>query len=388
MNETTPPSQTKNKSTLQLIVLFALIGFLGLGAFGIWSRMVEEKQLAKKTDSNAVPTVNVITAAPGNPIEEVVLPGTVQAWHEAIIYARTAGYLKSWNVDIGAHVKAGDILAEIDAPDLDAQYHQAQADVATAQANYEIAELTAKRYALLRKTDSIAEQTTDQALATAAADLATVNSQKANLDHLQQEEDFKKVIAPFDGVISQRNVDVGGLINGGSSAGQDLFHIAQTDKLRVYVQVPENDVSSIKPDLTAELHFPQSPQQIVTATLARTADSLDPSTRSLTIELEVDNTDNAVLAGSYTDAHIKLPTPKNVIMLPVNTLIFRDKLQVGVVRDNHVALTHITLGRDFGKTVEVVSGLSEGDQVMINPPDSLADGQEVRLAAVNQQQKK
>jgi RND family efflux transporter MFP subunit len=385
-------NEPQKKSHIKIISILVLIGFGAIAAVGIVSRIAAEHHLAKKTLNDAVPTVAVITAQPGAAVEEIVLPGTVQAWHEATVYARTGGYLKSWAVDIGAHVKEGDVLAEIDAPDLDAQFHQAQADLATAEANNDLAQLTAKRDVELRKTDSIAQQVADTAVATAAADLATVNSEKANLDHLQQEENFKHVVAPFDGTITERNTDVGSLVNGGndgtSTLGQDLFHISQTDKLRVYVKVPENNAAAITPDMTVALYFPQLPQQAFTAKLARTADALDPVTRSLLIELEVDNTDGTLLAGGYTDAHFKLPTAKDTILLPVNALLFRDGMHVGVVKDNHIALTPVTLGRDYGKTVEIISGLSAGDQLVINPPDSLHDGQEVRVVTPKQPEDK
>ena len=377
---TTPP---KKKSALGKVSVIALIGFVAIAAFGIFSRAEAERHLKQTTDDNAVPTVGVITVQQAAPTAEIVLPGTVQAWHEAIVYARTSGYIKTWASDIGAHVKEGDVLAEIDAPDLDAQFHQAQADLNTAQANNQLAQITAKRWVELLKTDSVSKQDVDTKVATAAADEAAVESAKANLDHLQQQETFKKVIAPFDGTITQRNTDVGALVVGDSSSatGQDLFHIAQTDKLRVYVQVPENDAVAIKPDLVAELHFPQLPQQVFTAKLARTADALDPITRSLTIELEVDNADSALLSGGYTDAHIKIPTDQQTVILPVNTLLFRDGMHIGVVTNDHVALKPVKLGRDYGKTAEILSGVSPGDIVVINPPDSLEDGQEVHTVA-------
>lgn len=367
------------KSRLGLFGFILLASFVAVAVLGIGARISEAHRLKKRTEADAIPAVAVITAQSGAPTEEIVLPGTVQAWHEAVVYARVSGYLKSWAVDIGAHVKENDVLAQIDAPDLDAQFHQAQADLATAQANSDLAQLTAKRNIELRKTDSISQQAADTAIATAAADLAAVSSAKANLDHLQQEENFKTVVAPFDGVITQRNTDVGALVNGGSSTGQDLFHISQTDKLRIYVQVPENNAAAITPDMTVELHFPQLPQRVFTAKLARAADALDPVTRSLLIELEVDNADGALLAGGYTDAHIKLPVGRETIILPVNALLFRDGMQAAVVKDNRIALTPVTLGRDYGKTVEIVSGLAAGDAVVINPPDSLQDKQEVRV---------
>jgi len=386
------PPPSKKKSHLMAIAIIALVVCIAIASFGILGRLHEEQNLKRETEAEAIPTVAVITAEPGAASEEIVLPGTVEAWHEAVIYARTTGYIKSWSADIGAHVKEGDVLAEIDAPDLDAQYHQAQADLNTSLANNDLAQKTAKRNVELRKTDSVSQQTADQALATAAADQAAVDSQNANLDHLQQEENFKKVTAPFDGTITKRNTDVGALVNGGndgtSTLGQDLFHIAQTDKLRVYIQVPENDAAAITPNLTAELHFPQNPQQTTIAKLFHTADALDPKTRALLIELEVDNADASLLSGGYTDAHIKLPTDKSTILLPVNALLFRDTERAAIVVNNHVALKEVTIGRDYGKLVEITSGLSAGDQVVINPPDSLGDGNEVRVVTPKKEDQK
>jgi multidrug efflux pump subunit AcrA (membrane-fusion protein) len=246
----TPPllEKPKRKSRLGLIGLTALGVFAVVAGVGIASRATEENNLKKQTRADAVQTVAVIDAENGAETQDIVLPGTVQAWHEAVIYARTGGYLKDWKTDIGDKVKEGDVLAEIDAPDLDAQFRQAQADLNTAIANNRIAQITAKRYAELSKSDSVSRQQADQAQATADADVAAAQSSKANLDHLQEEENFKTVVAPFDGTITARNVDVGALINGGNSGagtGQDMFHIAETSKLRVYVQVPENEATAI-----------------------------------------------------------------------------------------------------------------------------------------------
>jgi multidrug efflux pump subunit AcrA (membrane-fusion protein) len=402
---TAPALPAPKKTRVGKISIIVIIIFVVIAIIGIIMRMSSESHLKKKTDIDAIPTVSVIKAAKAAPTENVVLPGTVQAWHEAIVYARTAGYLKSWSADIGAQVKAGDVLAQIDAPDLDAQFHQAQADLETAIANNSLAQITAKRDIALRKTDSISAEQADTAVAQAAADSATVDSEKANLDHLQQEENFKTIIAPFDGTITQRNTDVGSLINGGSSSttssssssssttttttnssttGQDLFHIADTSKLRIYVEVPESNASAIKPDMMAELHFPQLPQQTLTAKLARTSDALDPTTRTLLIELELDNADSSLLSGGYADVTIKIPTDANTILLPVNALLFRDGMQAAVVTNNHVTLKNITIGRDYGKSVEITDGLSEGDSVVINPPDSLESGQQVRIASPKQ----
>jgi RND family efflux transporter MFP subunit len=366
-----------------------MLVFVVVAAGGIAARAVEANRLKHSTQTNAIQPVTVMTVEKGAPTEEVVLPGTVQAWHDATVYARTAGYLKNWNAEIGAKVKEGEVLATIDAPDLDAQFHQAQADLKTAMANNNIAQLTAKRYIELRKTDSVSQQQADTFAAQAAADEAAVESAKANLDHLQQEENFKQVVAPFDGTVTQRNTDNGALINGGNTGaatptnsavtGQDLFHIADISKLRVYVQVPENDAPFVTQGLKAELHFPEHPDLVAEATLDHTADALDPTTRTVLVEFEVDNPDGKLLSGGYTDVHIKMPTAQETVIVPVNTMLFRTKMQVAIVgQDNHVMLKDVTIGRDYGKTIEVVSGLSPGDTIVVNPPDSLQDKQEVK----------
>jgi RND family efflux transporter MFP subunit len=283
-------------------------------------------------------------------------------------------------------VKTGDLLAEIDTPDIDAQTHQAEADLATAQANDQLAQTTLKRWQILLKTNSVSKQDVDDKAGAAAADDALVAAAQANLDRLKQLEDFKHVIAPFDGVITARNTDVGALINAGSgsAAGQELFHIAETDKLRIYIQVPENYTSAITPDIAVDLYFPAYPQRAFPATLARTADAIDPATRTLLIELEVDNAKGEMMSGGYAEAHIKLTASGGNVRLPVSTLLFRDGMQAATIDgDSHVVLKRITIGRDYGKSVEVLSGISAGEKVIVNPPDSLDNGQEVRTVSPN-----
>ena len=343
------------------------------------------------TEDNAVPTVVVMKAAQGPASEEIVLPGTVQAWHEAPIYARTSGYLKGWKTDIGTPVKTGDLIAEIDTPEVDAQLHQAEADLGTAQANQKLAQSTADRWTALLKTNSVSKQDADEKVSAAAAGSATVAAAQANVDRLQQLESFKQVVAPFDGIITARNTDVGALINAGSSGnGPELFHIAETDKLRVYVQVPEPYVPQITPDLVAELHFAEHLGEVFPAKLARTADALDPASRTLLIELEVDNAKGELMPGGYTDVHFKLAAAANTVRLPVNTLIFRaEGMQVATIdADGHALLKPIKISRDFGNTVEVQSGITPGETIIVNPPDSLATGQPVRIVTPGQERRR
>jgi RND family efflux transporter MFP subunit len=387
MTETPPPSSSNGRKPkskgIWKVVLFAIV-LIGVAAWSITTRVIAEDRLRHQTREQAIPNVNVIKTETNNGTEEIVLPGDVQSWHEAPIYARTNGYVKSWAKDIGAHVKEGDTIAEIDTPEVDAQYHQAQANVATAQANNELAQSTSRRWQDLLKTNSVSKQEANEKASAAAANAAQVAAAQADLDRLQQLEDFKHVVAPFDGLITVRNTDVGALINAGSSsaAGQELFRIAETSKLRVYVRVPENYANAIKPDLKADLFFPQYPGRAFEATLGDTADAIDPMTRTLLIQLVIDNADGTLLPGSFAEVHLKVPASSTAIRLPVNTILFRDGTQVAVLADDtHVKLQAINIGRDYGKSVEVLSGLDAGETIIVNPPDSIRDGDEVRVVA-------
>jgi RND family efflux transporter MFP subunit len=366
------------------IVLIAIV------AWGIISRVEASSSLRHRTDKQSIPTVAVMQVPEGPSEEDVVLPGNAQAWHEAPIYARTNGYLKTWTTDIGAHVKTGDELAEIETPEVDAQLHQAQADLATAQANNKLAQSTAIRWQALLKTNSVAKQEADEKTADALAKEALVASAQANLDRLQQLEDFKRVIAPFDGTITARNTDYGALINAGSGGvGQELFHIADVSKLRVYVQVPESYTQAITPDMKADLYFPQYPGRPFPAVLGHTADALDPVTRTLLIELEVDNDKGELMPGGYVETHMKLPSNSGHVHIPVNTLLFRGQgMQAATIDGSGKAqLVSVTIGRDYGKEVEILTGLTPGETIIVNPPDSLLSGQPVNVVTPDQKEK-
>jgi RND family efflux transporter MFP subunit len=383
------PSEQPKPQRHRFKVFLLLIVLIAIGGWGINARIDAAAKLEKETNDQTIPTVAVIQASHGPMYEDVVLPATVQAWHEAPIYARTNGYLKDWVTDIGTFVKAGDLLAEIETPEIDAQLRQAEADLATAEANNQLAQTTAKRWQALLKTNSVSKQEADEKIGDAAAKEALVASARANLERLNELEGFKRVTAPFDGTITARNTDTGALINAGSGGvGQELFHIAEIGRLRVYVQVPENTMQAITPDMTAELHFMEYPQRYFTATLTRTANALDPATRTLLIELEVDNEKGELLPGSYAEAHMKLPLSNDIVHVPVNTLLFRSSgLQVATVdAENKAQLKTITIGRDYGKDVEVTSGLAPGESVIVNPPDSLANGQAVHVVPSEQKQ--
>jgi RND family efflux transporter MFP subunit len=374
-----PPHRKKGSGLL----ILGLLAVLAVAAGGIIIRVHEGSALDRTTREEAIPSVVVIKAPRGPGAEDIVLPGNVQARHEAPIYARASGYLKEWRTDIGATVKAGDLIAVIETPEVDAQLRQAEADLATAQANNRLAQSTAKRWANLLKTNSVSKQDADDKQGAAAAGAAAVASAQANLDRLHKLESFERITAPFDGIITARNTDTGALINAGSSGnGPELFHIVDTGKLRVYVQVPEIYVPAIKPDLTAELRFTEHPGETFPAVLARTADAFDPVTRTLLIELEVDNREGTLLPGGYTEVHLKIPAPTETVHLPVNTLLFRaDGMEVATVDANSRALLKpISIGRDYGKEVEVKFGIAPDELIIVNPPDSLVTGQPVRIA--------
>jgi len=363
--------------------LIAAVVALLLAAWGIASRVIAHNSLAATAAATAVQTVATVKPTQGASAETIVLPGNVQAFYEAPIYARTSGYLKEWRTDIGTRVKKGDLLAEIDAPEIDQQLLQAQADLATAQANYQLARTTDERWRGLLATESVSKQDADQRAGDAAAKRAAVESAAANVARLRELESFKRVLAPFDGVVTQRNTDIGALINAGQSPGTALFHVEDTHRLRVYVAVPQTYAASVATGLVADLTLAERPGNRYPATVAYSAQALDPATRTLQVELQLDNSKGELLPGSYAEVHLKLAAPTAALRLPVNALLFRSGgLQVATVDASHkVVLKKILQGRDFGMEVEVLSGVSAGDDVIVNPPDSITDGAEVRIVA-------
>ena len=372
-----PPRSRPGRSRVPLVIAVVAIVLV---VWIVLARIHARSELAQQTREDATITVTTAKIAPGKTGDELVLPGTVQAFTDAPIYARTNGYVKRWLVDIGGAVKAGDLLAEIETPEVDQQLNQGQADYATAQANFQLAKATADRYKDLVASDSVSKQDADDRLGDYAAKKAQLASSKANLDRLHQLEGFKRVVAPFDGVVTARNIDVGALINAGGG-GQELFHVADTRKLRIYVQVPQSYAAAMKPGLEAKLHFTEHPGREYAAKLVRTANAIDPVQRTLRVELQTDNTDGGLLAGGYSEVHFKLPVAEQTLRVPSNALIFRSEgLQVATLGpDNKVALRKIKIGRDFGSEVEAVDGVSADDTLVINPPDSLSDGQTVKV---------
>jgi RND family efflux transporter MFP subunit len=364
-----------------IIVAILVIGVAAVVVWGIGTRVLAARKLHENTEKAAIPTVIVIKAPRGPNSQELILPGNLQAYFEAPIFARTSGYVKQWYTDIGTRVKADQLLADIDTPEVDDQLRQADADLLTAQANDRLARSTAARWLGLLKTDSVSKQETDEKVGDAEAKDALVASARANVERLRQQEAFKRVVAPFDGVVTARRTDIGQLINAGSGQGPELFRVAKTDKLRVFIQVPQPYAPSIKIGMVGQLFFTEYPRREFPAVVARTADAIDPASRTLLTELEVDNTKGELFPGGYTQVHLKLPSNAENVRLPVNSLLFRaDGLQVATVdSQNKIGLKRVTIGRDFGTEVEVVSGVSPDETVVVNPPDSLLGGETVHV---------
>jgi RND family efflux transporter MFP subunit len=374
----TPPAASPIRLTR---VLFIAIGIILIGlAIGILPRWFTRRALALETQELAVTTVAVVSPSPGKSDLGVPLPAEVQAFVEAPIYARASGYLKRWLVDIGAPVKTGQLLAEIETPELDQQLAQAKAELAQNQASLDLAKITAARWTDLLKTASVSEQETAEKQSDLELKKANLDAALANLHRLEELKTFASLTAPFDGNITARRTDVGQLITAGS--GNELFRLAQLNPLRVYVRVPQPMAHAITPGQTAELILDQSPGKKIAAKVVRTAGAIEPGSRTLLTELEVDNSRGEILAGSYAQVRFTDSVAAPTLTLPANTLLFRaEGIHVGVVNaDNKVELRALKLGRDFGQTVEILEGVEAGDLVIMNPPDSLATGLAVRVA--------
>jgi RND family efflux transporter MFP subunit len=348
---------------------------------GIHSRAAAESRLKQRTEEAAIPTVAVVFPQEGAPTQEIVLPGNTQAFSDAPIYARTSGYLKRWHFDIGAHVQKGQLLAEIETPEVDQQLQQAQAELDNAQANLSIAKITAARWQDLVSTGSVSQQETDQAVSNLSAVKATAESSAANVRRLQELQSFEKIYAPFDGIITARNTDIGALIDAGASTQpKELFHIAAIRTLRVYVSIPEVYSRAARSGAPATLTLDEFPAQTFHGTLVRNANSIDIASRTLLVEVDVENPTGQLLPGAYVFVHLKLPDETHSVTIPSNTLIFRKEgLQIGVVRNGKAELVPVKIGRDYGNTVEIVSGLQPTDAIIVDPSDSLVTGLPVHL---------
>jgi RND family efflux transporter MFP subunit len=341
-------------------------------------RWHNNRVLAAHTNEMAAPTVIALAPRPGAPISEVTLPGNLNAYSDAPLYARTSGYLSRWYFDIGAHVKKNALLAEIASPEIDRQVAQAEADLNTARANARNAQINSARYQDLLKTNSVSKQDTDTFINQSAALDAAVKSSEANLGRLEQLQSFEKIYAPFDGVVTARNIDVGQLIDSG--ANKELFHIQANATLRIYVNVPQVWSADMHVGNTATLTFAERPNRSYEAKLVRTSNAIDPASRTLLVELDIDNRNGELLPGSFAQVHFKVPAETNSLIIPVSALIFRQAgLQVAVVEGNHAHIVPVTLGSDDGRNVQVTSGLTADMRVIQSPPDSLIEGEEVRV---------
>jgi len=373
----TPPRRLKLIGGVALAVALATVGF------GVITRVEADQSSRSWTNARAVPVVHVIRVAGDTDTGALVLPGAIQAFNDAPIHARVSGYLKQWYADIGTQVKAGQILAEIDTPDLDQQLAQAKADLGTAVANEHLSEITAHRWAGLLAQDAVSRQDADNRNGDLEAKTALVASAQANVHRLEVLESFKHITAPFDGTVTTRSTDIGALISVGGVTDTPLFTVSDEKRLRIYVQVPQSYSADIKPGMTATFTVPEYPRRTFTAQLAATADAVTPTTGAQTIQLQIDNTDKALKPGDYAQVHFTLPADQGAIRAPASALMFRDTgMSVAVIgADGHVAIKPVTIGRDLGSTVEIASGLNPADRIIDNPPDSLRPGDQVQIAA-------
>jgi RND family efflux transporter MFP subunit len=380
-----PKPQPKKHGIFYALVLIAVVLVL-IGAFTLLQRRSQYQALAKETEALAIPTVAIIHPTPESSEEGLVLPGTMQAYVESPIYARTNGYLKKWYRDIGSRVRQGELLADIETPEVDAQLVQSKADLETAKANANLSRITATRYEDLIKTESVSRQEVDNAQGDLAAKQATVASSEANVRRLSDLESFKHIYAPFSGVITRRNVDIGTLINAGNGgSSQQLFSLAQTDPIRVYLNVPETAAPSIRAGMGASLELAQYAGRKFAGKVVRTSEAIDPASRTLLTEVDVPNKSGELLPGGYAQVHLDVKISGDRIQVPVNALLFRSEgLRAVVVDPNHkLHLQPLTIGRDYGVSLEVLQGLRSSDWIVVNPADSLEDGQQVNVKEAN-----
>lgn len=383
-----PAAASGSKSKWMILIICAVVALLTIGIIsGIHSRVSADTTLANVATQSSIPSVRVTYPQTGEEIQKIDLPGNVQAFFDTPIYARTSGYLKNWYVDIGSHVHQGQLMAEIETPELDQQLQQAQADLKTAQANLDMAAITSKRWQNLLAKNAVSKQETDQAMSDLSARQSAVSASEANVRRLQQLQGFEKVIAPFDGIVTARNTDIGALVEAGANSGpKELFHLAAINKLRVYIAVPEAYANAVSNGGSVTLTETDRPDESFKGILVRNSNAIDPGSRTLTAEADVDNSNGHLLPGAYVFVHLQLPGNSHSVTLPSNALLFRaEGLRVAVIRQNHVVLAPISIGRDYGNTVEVTSGLTPQDAVVLDPPDSLAAGAQVNIVQPGKQ---
>jgi RND family efflux transporter MFP subunit len=383
--EPTRPTEQVEKSggghTLIVVIAIALLGAI---AYGLHLRSASAKKLATATDDAAILTVEVVHPTTGSQAGDLALPGNVEAFTDTPIYSRTNGYLKKWYFDIGSRVHKGDLLAEVETPEVDQQLDQSRAELERMQANADLAGVTSNRWQALLAKHAVSQQEADQTRSSFIAAQAAVHASDANVRRLQQLQSYERIVAPFDGVITARNTDVGDLIDAGSGSNnpRELFHLAAVKSLRVFVAVPEVDSDSIHNGDQATLTQDANSNLKIAGTIVRNADAIDHSTRTLNVEVDVDNAKGVLRPGAYVFVHFRLPAIGNSVTIPSNTLLFRaEGLRVGVVRNGRVQLVPVTIGQDFGNSVEITSGLTPADEVILDPSDSLASGMEVHANA-------
>jgi RND family efflux transporter MFP subunit len=377
--------QSVKTPRLRRLLLVGIIVAVAAGSIavnGLISRHRTNQDLVKWSNAQAIPTVALAQLVHGDAAQLLILPGDIQPLNKAAIYARVNGYLKSWQQDIGAHVKAGQVLATIEAPDLDQQLAQARATLASAKANYDIAVITANRDDILAKKQALSQEIADQTAADEAAKKAIMDADEANVRQLEAMESFKQITAPFDGIVTARNTDIGALINAGSTAGQQLFEVSDLHRVRIYVEVPQAFSADLRPDLKATFEMPQYPGQKFGATLVTTSNAINATSRSMLVQLQADNSEGKLFGGTYCRVDFQIPGDPNMVRIPATALMPINRgAQVAVLDDsNKVVLKSIQLGRDFGDSVEVTAGLAPQDRVIDSPPETLQNGDTVQLA--------
>ena len=374
--------KTPRLRRLLLVGIIAAVAAGSIAVNGLISRHRTNQDLVKWSNAQAIPTVALAQLVHGDAAQMLILPGDIQPLNKAAIYARVNGYLKSWQQDIGAHVTAGQVLATIEAPDLDQQLAQAKATLASAKANYDIAVITANRDDILAKKQALSQEIADQTAADAAAKKAIMDADEANVRQLEAMESFKQITAPFDGIVTARNTDIGALINAGSTAGQQLFEVSDLHRVRIYVEVPQAFSADLRPGLKATFEMPQYPGQKFDATLVTTSNAINAASRSMLVQLQADNSDGKLFGGTYCRVDFQIPGDPNMVRIPATALMPINRgAQVAVLDDsNKVVLKSIQLGRDFGDSVEVTAGLAPQDRVIDSPPETLQNGDAVQLA--------
>jgi RND family efflux transporter MFP subunit len=384
-----PPPQTENPARRRrpvglvvALIVFALAA-MGAAAWGINARHNDEAKLTQWTLDRALPTVAVVSPHRGGGARELILPGDVDAYYNAVVHAQVSGYVRQWYKDIGAQVKAGDVLATIDTPELDERIAQAREQLIKAKANQAFAAVTAERWKSLRQSGAVSQQTADEKGADEQVQEAEVAAASANVDRLKALKAFANIVAPFDGVVTQRNIDIGALVSDSANAGSGLFAVADTHEMRVYVKVPQTFSADLKPGMRAELSLPQYPGRQFEATLTTTARGIDPKSRTLLVELAAKNEDGALSPGSFAEVHFEVPTPADALQVPASAMIFRDRsVEVATVGpNNRVVMKKVEIARDLGDEAAIASGLNADDRVIASPLDSLENGDEVRILA-------